>query len=276
MFVKNSSSFVTACLLGVVGIFPAVAELPILTDREWLGYYVGHKTRSYQFGVTGQGETSIKVIGKKGEPLSQLLVSLDFVVDETMPDGQVVSRKVARETLSADAPAAAKLDRVVIKGKARGDTSVEIYMDENRGGIAIGGRIVDPGTCKNPLRFSVQLKFQNAYPKAKKDGKKELDAFAEQIKKDRIQLVSVDGKRSKPSPSEVLNAKEISGAGLNALAMELDPYQGKKFEITASDNSVMHLSNTTPGPLHEGFTVSWSVDPAKDPQNRARMEVLVK
>lgn len=263
--------------MGVAGILPAVAELPILTEKEWLGYYLGHKTRTYQFGITGQGGTTIRVMGKKAEPLSQqLAVFVGFVVEETMPDGKVVQRPLAGDSMESDHPATDKLDRVVIKGKARGDTSVEVYIEENRGALSLGGKIVDPGTCKNPLRFGVQLRFQNAYLNIKKEGKKDLDAFEEKIKDDRIQLVSIDGKRSKPSTSEVLNAREVSGAGLKALAMEISSYQGKKFEITATENSMMQLSNTTPGPLHEGFTVTWTTDPAKDLQNRARMEIVIK
>lgn len=278
MFSKNPKSCViAACLIGVAGVLPAAAELPIMTEKEWLGYYLGHKSRTFQFGVSGQGQTSIKVIGKKGEPLSQqLAIGVNFLVEEILPDGKVVTRKVEGSSLQSDTPATNEVDNVIIKGKAGKDTGVEIYIDEDRGAMMLGGRVVEAGSIKNPLRFAVEVKFQNVYPYDKKGGEKELKAFQEKIQDDRMQVVLASGKRGKHSTSEVIDAKTTSGDGLKSIELEFSSYQGKRFEFTASDNSALHLSNASPGPLHEGFSLTWSANPEKDPQGKARFAIVIK
>jgi len=108
-------------------------------------------------------------------------------------------------------------------------------------------------------------------------------SLAEKMKEDRVQFVWTDGKRSKPATSTVLNdekLKEINGPGIMAAELFFSPYQDKKFILAASGSSTMTLTpasySSAGAPLFRGCYLSWTADPAKDPESKARLKVDVK
>ena len=267
--------------IGLAGILPAAAELPILQEKQWLGYFVGFENKKFTFGITGQGKAAINVIGKKGEPLNRkLAVQVDFVIEEVLANGKTTQRYLVPETLESTQSATSKPKDVVFRGKVKGDAEFEVSMTEDRGVISLGGRLLNPGTLtKNPLRFSIRMKFPEAYPYEKEGGdKKQEKAFESKTQNDRIQLIWADGKRLKPSTTESVDAgsKEINGPGITAAQIEFSSYQENKFLVTATPNSLLSLSNSKAGPLHGGFFLNWTPDPVKDPENKARLQFEVK
>ena len=270
-----------AGLLGLAGISPVSAELPGLSEKEWLGYFVGYENKKIQFGITSQGKAAIKILGKGGEPLNQrLAIGVDFLVEEVMPDGKISAKKIKPETLESAQPATNKPEKMSIRGKVTGDASFEVFINEDRGVISLGGRLSERGTLtKNPLRFSIQLKFPDAYPSGKTAGDKDKEkALKDKMKNDRLQLTWSDGKRVKQPTDKGVDAgsKEINGPGIAAMQVEFSSYDEKKLELTVSENSSMRLSNIQSAPLFEGFMLTWMVDPAKDPEGKARLNFEVK
>ena len=267
--------------LGIAGILPVSAELPGLQEKEWLGYFVGFKNKKFQFGITSQGKAAIKVMGKKGEPLAQkLTIPVEFLVEEIQPDGKVKAKNLKPESLESVQPATNKPQQIVIRGKVTGDATFEVFVNEDRGVISLGGRLLDPGTLtKNPVRFSIRVKFPDAYPGAKAAGdKKEAKELEEKSKNDRLELSWTDGTRVRqPTDMPVAaSSKEINGPGIAAMQVEFSAFDEKKFEFTASPSSTMTLSGGPAAPLHEGFTLTWRADPAKDPEAKARLSFEVK
>ena len=272
---------VVAAFSGILGISPLKAELPAFTEKDWLGYFVGLDTKTYKFGITAQGKATLRLLGKNGEPLNEKLgPSIQFLVEEVMPDGKVVAKAFLPESLESAQPPTLKPKNVVFQGKVAGDAKFEVTMHQDGDVILLGGRILDPGTLiKNPLRFSIRLKFDNAYPYEKADrDKKAQKEFENKIKDDRIQLSWTDGKRGKQSTSETVDAAsaELNGPGIATARIEFSSYQGHKLQIAASPPSLMKISNSPAGPLQNGFLLTWISDPAKDPQAKARLSIEVK
>lgn len=282
MVIKSSKAgILAAALFSVSGALPVAAELPIMEDKDWLGFFIGVKTGDFKFGVAGDGKTTIKVTDKKGDTLSsKLTINLEFQVEQTKPDGKVATLKVLPETLESPDTPTTKPRKTVIRGKVKGDAQFEVTIDEARGGILLGGRLLDPGTLpKDSLRFKIDVKIPNSYEDIKRGTeRKEIKAFEEKIKDDRVQLTYADKKRLKLSTTESVDAgsKEINGAGITAAEVEFSPYLGKKFEFAASPNSLLKLSSKQPGPLQDGFVMTWEADVAKDPQGAARLSIAVK
>ena len=267
--------------LGLTGISPVSAELPGLEEKDWLGYFVGFQNKKFQFAITSQGKAAIKVIGKKGEPLAKkLTIPVEFLVEEIRPDGKASVRNLMPETLESAQPATLKPQQIVIRGKVTGEASFEVFVNEDRGVISMGGRLLDPGTLtKNPLRFSIRLKFPDAYPSAKAAGdKKEEKELKKKLKNDRLQLSWTDGTRVRQPTDKAVDAgsKEINGPGIAAMQVEFSSYDEKKFEFTASPSSTMTLAGGPAAPLHQGFTLTWLADAAKDPEGKARLSFEVK
>lgn len=269
--------------MGALSVVPSHGDLPSLDDKGWVGTFMGIESRRFEFRLTSRGEGSILVLGKTGSTVGEkLAVKLNFVVEEVMPDGKVVTKTLLTDSLESSQAPAKEIKDVTFSGKVTGDASFEAKLEENRGVISVGGKLLSPGTLKNPVRFAVKVVFPNAYADDSKEDKemdkKKAKAFEDKIEKDRIQLKWLQGKSPRVSPTDVVDAssKEISGTGIAALGVEFSSYQEKRFELIASPNSMMMLSNTAPQPLNQGFTVIWRADTAKDPEGKARLSVEVK
>ena len=257
----------------------ASAQLPALNDPPWLGYNAVYANKRFQFGVTSLGKISLTPIGDKGAPVSHALaIGLEIAIEETLPTGKVVVKNLQSATLESSQPATDKLEKTVIRGKVTGDASFETQIEQDRGMILMSGRLVDPGTIKNPLRFTIHAKFPTAYPYDEPKDKKAEKAFEKKIEGDRIDLKWTDGKRKKQNLIDSVTAAspEINGPGIAAAQIEMVAYKGKKFVFTASENSSMNLAAENTGPLHKGFSIIWVPDTAKDKDGKARFSFDVK
>lgn len=261
-------------------IAPAMAELPVLKDDKWIGFFQGFETRSMRFGVAGDGKIIFKLIGKKSDPLGQkLMVDVGIRVEETMPDGKVVAKALIPGSLESAQLASDRPKNVVIRGKVTGDAEFELTVNEERGAIQLGGRMLGAGTLKNPLRFALQVRIPNAYPDEQSAGdRKKEKAFEDRTKGDRVQFTLLDGKRIKSSRAEVVDsgAAQFKGAEIAKAQIQFDSYQGKEIEVEATGNSSFQLDNPRTGPLRDGFTLTWASDPAKDPEAKARLVLGAK
>ena len=280
-FESSKACVLAASLICGFGVLPASAQLPMMQEKEWLGYFTGVETNDFKFGVGADGNTTIKINEKKGDSLSnKLTVNLDFHVEQTMPDGKVVLLKVLPETLESPDTPTTKPKNTVIRGKVKGDAQFEVTVDEARGGILLGGRLLDPGTLpKDSLRFIIVVKIPNAYTDVKTGtDKKDVKAFEERIKDDCVQVTYADKKRKKLSAAESVDAgsKEVNGAGITAVGVQFSTYKGKEMDFTASPNSLLRLSGKQPGPLQDGFLIIWAADAAKDPKGAARLSIEIK
>ena len=268
-------------LLGVVGVFPVSAELPSLSDKEVLGYFVAADNKSFEFRIAADGKTSIKVLDSKGVPVNnELVIPIVFTIDETTPDGKTTSRKIIPESLESAQAATLKPKDITIKGKVTGEIGFEVFVTEDRGAITLGGHLLNPAGLKNPTRFSIEVRIPDAMPKVKadEDAKKAAKELEEKIKDDRVQLVWTDGKKAKIAGDEPVegSSKEVTGPGITAAAIEFGAFKERRIQVAATPNSSMRLTNPSKRPLVEGFSLFWSADPAKDPQAKARVTIEIK
>jgi hypothetical protein len=281
-------------ITGFPGLPKADAELPILEEQPWLGYFAVFANKRYSIGVLPQGTIEITPMNDKSEPVGkQLVINIDAGIEEVLPDDKTVMKQIKLETLESDDAATDKLEKTTIRGKVTGDADFELNLEQVRGVIFIGGRVLNPGTLtKNPLRFVVRAKFPNAYPnqneqpgapedskrlkekKAESSGK----AFLKKLKDDSLDLKWTDGKRVKQDFEKVVDgaSPELNGPGIASAEVEISSYKGKRVVFTAAPNSAMNMRNAKPAPLHTGFTLIWTADVAKDPEGKARLAVEVR
>lgn len=267
-------------LLTVVGISPSYATLPGLGEKEWIGHFLGYDGRKIRFGLESKGRAKLQILKKDGAPLGQrLAVVIDFLIEEVQPDGSAVPRALVPDSLESTSPATKELKNISFRGKVKGDATFEVVINEERGAIVLGGRVLTPGTLKGPLRFAIRAKVPAAYPSAKKAGDRKIErAFEDKIKNDRLTVEVLDGKRVRRETGEILSPEDRlpERTLLSAVRAEFGSYGGRKLGFTASEHSTMELSESQVKPLHQGFTVHWRPDPANDPQGKARMTIEVK
>lgn len=268
-----------AGLVSIVGVAAVSAELPTMDEKEWLGYFVGVKTKSFHFGVIADGKALIRVFADKDDPVARKLnIPVEFKIEETMPDGKTITRAINPESLESTQAATDEPKNVVFKGQVTGGIRFEVFVSGEQGTVSLGGRLLEPASLKNPTRFSIVTKVPDAYPARPAGDKKAAKALEDKTRGDRVQLNWTDGKRTKFSASEPVEAgsKEVSGPGIAGVLIDFSSYKGKKILLTASPNSSMALSNESKQPLGEGFSIIWTADSAKDPDAKARLLIAIK
>jgi hypothetical protein len=273
------SGVLASLMISASGIQLASAQLPALNEQPWLGYFTAFESKKFDFGMMSVGKIVLTPMGDKGNAVSHALaISIQIGIEEVLPDGKVTMKEIKPETLSSAEPATDELVKTVVKGKVTGDASFEVTLEQNRGVISMGGRVLDPGTLKNPLRFAIRVRFPEAYKYSSPKDKKEEKAFEKKIEDDRIDMKWTDGKRKKQEFNVALEAasQDLNGPGIAAAEIEIGAYKGKKFLFLASENSAMTLWNSKVAPLHEGFTINWRPDAEKDKEGKARLSFEVK
>lgn len=255
-------------------ISSVTAELPTFNDGKLIGYFQGVENKHVRFGVAADGAIKFKLIGKKGDPIGErLTIDALILIEEGTLNGTTVAKKLIPESLESAQPKSEKPKDVIIRGKVTGDAEFELVVNEDRGVIQLGGRLLNPGKLKNP-RFAILLRFPNSYPEDQSAGdRKKEKAFEAKTKDDRVQLTLLDGKKVKPSSSDAVDASaaEFNGTGIAKAQIQFSSYQDNRIELEATANSSFRMENTRPRPLWEGFSLKWTADLAKDPDGKSRL-----
>jgi hypothetical protein len=282
---KTHTTILAAALIsGFTGLPKAGAELPSLEKQPWIGFYAAYANKRFNFSVTPQGNIELAPMNKKGTPVGKkLAITIDAGIEETLPDGKAVMKQIQVDTLESEQAATENLEKISIRGKVTGDAQFELNLEQTRGIIFIGGRVLDSGTLtKNPIRFAVRVRIPNGYPDSSDAKAKPVDksgkAFLKKIADDSLTVKWTDGKRVKQDFEKAVDAtsKDLNGPGIASAEVEISSYHGNRLIFTASPNSAITLRNAQPAPLHEGFVISWLADASKDPDGKARLAIEVK
>lgn len=281
MPVQSRTAIPAACgFLMMAATLPLAAQLPGLDDPPWFGHFAGYSNRRLDFGITSHGKMTLFPKDRQGDRVAKkLTLPIDLIVEETLPDGKILTRKIQPATLTSTSTSTANLEAITVTGKVTGNASFELNIEQNRGDISIGGRITDPGPLtKNPLQLAVRTRFPSAYRAPSGGSKQKQKKFDEKIEDDRLILKWTDGERKRQSLDEAVDAaaSEINGPGIASARIEIDAYRDRRFEFTATTGSTIRLSNPQTAPLHKGFTIDWRPDPAKDPQAKSRLVIEIR
>jgi hypothetical protein len=271
---RLSFKMIVACSLASL---PASAQLPALDKQSWLGHFVGYENSAYRFGYTAMGVGIITPVGNSGPMGKDRQVGVAFVVEEMMPDGKVVTKTLDTSSLESEQAATEDPKNIVFRGSVTGGAKFEGHIHEEKGTISLGGRVIENGSLKNPLRFGIRFDFGSPYRYVSAEDRAGR-VFERRVRKDEVRLVWTDGKRVKQSAAESVsaNSPEINGPGISRFEYEADGYSGKKFFLDAGENARMLLSNRSEGMLIDGFQLTWYPDLEKDPEGTARLRVLVR
>jgi hypothetical protein len=263
-----------AGLVAMSGIAPLMADLPSLEQKPWYGYFVGIEGKKVAVGLDTDGGAVIVPIKNREWMTTQNYIPLNYQIEEVLPNGKTAVKKIDFESLTSTSAATVKPGVILFTGKTEGDVKFEAYFEVSRGVVLVGGRILEKGTVTNPLKFSVQAIFPQAYKTAKK-GEKE---WEKKVEDDKLEVRFADGKKAKSTVKDTFDATAGDFAKpINQLEMEISEFGEGSFKFTASPNSKISLLNPkVSGPFYEGITLVWEADPATDPQGKARLAIDLK
>ena len=258
---------------------PASADLPNLTDKPWQDYFAALEGRRFTFTMDPWGQGKIEGFADNGKALSHSLqIPVTFVIEEVLPGGKITTRKIETDSIETSDKPILKQGKAKFRGKVTGGATFEACIEIDRGVLTVGGRLLESGTAKNPLRFGVRTVFPSAYKNAKRTEKDDAKQFAKKIKDDRIQIVWTDGKRTKLESTTKLDpeSKATNGPGITDLKVEFSAYQGRSFGFKAAPQSKIVLWARQEQEAHEGFSATWYPDPAKDPEGKSRLAIEIR
>lgn len=281
MTIQTSRLGVIAIMCAAVcGATPAAAALPCLDVKHWYGHFLVYFNNKYNFGFTGKAEGMLTPMGKTGAPISQgLMLPVTFVVEEVLPSGVTITKKILPDSLTTEDPPTSKPGKVSFRGKVTGGASFEGHIEVDRGVVAVGGRLLDAGGVKtHPLRFGVRVSVPSFYHNKPQIDKRAAQAFVDKLKEDHFSILWTTDKRVRFCGNDALEAgsKKINGPGIATLKIDVAAYQGKVLEFSATKNSRIELWCRLKQALHQGFSINWYPDPATDPTAKARLKFAVK
>jgi hypothetical protein len=277
---KPLAATISTLLFGIAAMPSVEAQLPSLAKQPWIGFYAGHSAKRFEIGLSTHGDIVISSRTDKGDKVSLVLdIKIQVGIEEDMGNGKVVMRQIKTETLKSKEPATDKLEKVVVTGMTTGDAAFELNIEQVRGLIFIGGRMTDPGTLtKNPVNFGIRVKIPSLYKHSAPTGKKGEKEFGKKTEDDELRIKWTDGGKVKQTLMDAVLATsgEINGPGINSVELESAAYRGRSYVFTAGPNSAISLWNSGSKPLHEGFSINWKADAAKDKDGKARLAIEVK
>lgn len=261
-------------VLGLLPLFPLRAgELPQLNVQPWIGNYAGYERRSFQFLVGNDGDCQLSPMGENGALMSsRVALKIRPIVEEVLPDGQVISKSTLDDGWEAVTPASIDAESIVYRGTVTGGARFEVALEFDGDQITLGGRLLEKGTLTNP-RFVLRFMVPDVYYH-----ENNIEKRAEKAKKDHIDLVRTDGKKLKLDLLEPLDAEsaEFSGPGVSQARVDIAGYKGIRFEFDAGNTGAFEFWNKGDVALVEGFTLGWKPDPAKDPTGKGRAVLKVR
>lgn len=276
-------SLLASVTLATLGSLPATAQLPSLNEQPWLGHHTAFSSNKFRFGVTSDGKIKLTPMLGKDKPIGiKMEIEIEVLIESTNPNGRSIARKIIPATLASPQAPNADFEKTTITGKVTGDASFELTLEQKRDVISIGGRITDPGKLTGPLNFSIRCDIPDPYYSAKqradKDKRKAENAFERTIKGDRISLTLADKSRKKLKLDDKIGNSnpDLDKPGITEAEVEISSYKGRKFIFSTTPETPMKLWNPAQRPLHEGFSILWSPDPAKNPDGKARLSIDVK
>jgi len=261
-------------LLGEGKILAEGEGLPALQKKPWEGCFVGHETRTYQFALGCDGMGQITPKNRKGASFGvNRALALVMTLEEVLPSGKVVVKRIDPDSLETKDKATAKPETVKYRGKVSSGASFEAEMEFDGSKMFFGGRVLDPGKTKNPLRFAVKIVMRDLYHGADPTDRE----FRRKVKDDEVRYQTLDGKRGKIEMGEVVDvAKTVGEKGLSSMRFETDAYQGRRFEFSCVDGGAIQIEHPDGKPLTGGMMITWRSDPAKDAEGKARLEITVR
>ena len=262
---NNSRSYVLAAAL--VAFAPAAhADLPMMKEKPWLGYFIGFKDKDARFLLSSKGNTMFEPLKKDGTPIAVTNpVQLNFDIIETLPDGKIVRKKIDDDAFTSDSPASLDPEEpITIRGKFTGDGTFEITVSEERGAISLTGRITDPGTNKNPLHLAISIDFLPYKYKGLETPEQQKD-FEKMARRDEIRLELPKRERATLDFLDTMNPSKEAKDGFSSAEIRTEGYGGLRWQLTASEKSTLRFEDKGERPLWNGFTITWTSNAGADP-----------
>lgn len=251
----------------------AAESLPQLNEKPWLGWFAGMEAKGLRFGIMPDGEGVLIPMKSKNEDGSKnSWIRIEPVIEEVMPDGKVVSKKIDPDGFTPLTESSVEAEEMAYQATVTGGAKFEAHFAVDRDEITAGGKILENGELKNPLRLVFRVKIPNGYEYVK-----EMEDLEDKAKRDKLNLVLVDRSKLKVGSLEEVSGEELTGVGIASADIDFDGLKSSGIELETGTSGVFRLETSgDKAPLYKGFTMAWVPDPEKDPEGKSRFTLTYK
>lgn len=244
----------------------AHADLPMLKDDPWLGSFIAFKDRDARFLLSSKGNAMFVPLKKDGTPIAVTNpITVKFDIIETLPGGKTVRKKIDDDAFTSESPATLNpSEPVTIQGTVTGGAKFEVTLSGGKGEVTFSGRITDKGSLTNPLHLSISIEFK-PYKYAGPESKEQQKDFEKRARRDEIKLALSGGDSETLEFLDAMDPVEKAPDGFSAAEIRTEGYNGLRWNLTATPNSILRFENTRLQPLWNGFTIHWTPKEGADP-----------
>lgn len=250
----------SALFLTLLSPLPLRADLGTMSEKPWLGYFVGWEGKKYDTGIGSDGE--FLIITKKGrDRILHKEIKITYLVEEEV-NGKWVRRTFTKDGLNSESETAVDPEEPVkLQIIVTGDTKVEFIHVMGNDLITVKANLIEKKT-ENKIRLGLEIDFPSS--RAELEGKDERD-IKKMYRSDEIEAVrKVDGEKvdAKMYESVDFTSDEFLKEGATEIEIKSD-------ELTAGESFVAKLGNEkigviqleAPEKLYTGnFKVLWYPD----------------
>ncbi|NNC89043.1 MAG: hypothetical protein HKN82_11345 [Akkermansiaceae bacterium] len=256
-------------------------ELPMLSEKPWLGCFAGFESSSFDVAVGSDGETII-YHKNRGKRLSDIVATkVRFILEEEVK-GKWVKRKIQEDGFATSQEPNPDADEVRFTATYTGGTKVQIDHEFSRGKVLLGVKVVEK-TTENPVRAGVETMVGDLFRNIERDvPKDELeDVLDDKIQKTRLKLEPFEGSARKYDLGDTM--KEDEKAEFDELVQKLKSVELSSEKIgnnrivwMTEDTGKGYLELRQTKPLYHGFYVVWRPLPGKEGEEGSRLEMEMK
>lgn len=193
LFMKRLLLFATAALTTSAIL---ADELPVLTDKPFLGAWIGYENQNFDFAINADGRAKLFVKQRQAGEVARIspfhTIDIDYSVQEKVGENWV-NRTIEENAFETDLEASAEVEKVEFVATFKGGTKVKVNHVFD--GEEILTRIAQVSTeSENELRVGIKVAFPNLYRLREERTERELK---EEFDGDEIRATRIDNKRFK-------------------------------------------------------------------------------
>lgn len=256
------------------------AQLPILKKAPWLGYFAGQSTSHGMLGILADGS----ILYNDSQKIYPS-------VQETSADGKVTIHRLIPDTLTTKYQPTNKLGKITYSGKVKRGSTIEVTVEFTRKDVSIGGAITEKIESANSQQFVIYTivppyylmygekeTLKNGTPEEKKKLEKMIARQEAIAAKEFLELHRLDGTEVKQQLLDTADFSEKFNAdGFSSIKAELSCFKGRKMDISASEGSLMMLSNKEARPIFKHhYYITWMESPKKKSASEGRMVLKMR
>lgn len=259
----------------------AIAELPTMQEKDWLGVFAAMEGRNYDFKVRTHGGSEMLMKKNKKVVSIHSVFAVRCVLLE-QEGKKWVKRTLDKDSLESKQEASLDLEKVAYTANFTGDTKLGITHEFDGEEVLVGVKVLEKKT-KNPLRIGMEVVVPDLYKLHGKDKPTERE-MKKKLKDFEIRMISTDGKtKLKLDGGDVveeefkLDAKDQLGdKTVKYFSIESDKMGDNQLVLTTEEEDYGEMEIKQTKPLYHGLTVRWFPKEDKIGKEGCRLKIEVK